>query len=85
MVIAPVTLEPELPSLQVRPDGIALLRVPDFVGRGPGTRRQRIHMLMLEVQQKNARALIVDLRDNRGGLVTASFSVVAALIPAEQG
>ncbi len=79
--IAPKTLEPELPSLQVRPDGIALLRVPDFVGRGPTTVGPRIHALILEAQQKNARALIVDLRDNPGGLVTESFSGVAALIP----
>ena len=79
--IAPVTLEPELPSLQVRPDGIALLRVPDFVGRGPATVGPRIHTLLLEAQQKNARALIVDLRDNPGGLVTESFSGAAALIP----
>lgn len=83
MVIAPVTLESELPSLQVCPGGIALLRVPDFVGRGTGTVGPRIHVLMLEAQQKNARALIVDLRDNPGGLVTASFSGLAALIPAE--
>ena len=79
--IAPVTLEPELPSLQVRPDGIALLRVPDFIGRGPATVGPRMHALVLEAQQKNARALIVDLRDNPGGLVTESFSGVAALIP----
>lgn len=79
--IAPVTLEPELPSLDVRADGIALLRVPDFVGRGTGTVGPRIHALLLEAIQKNARALIVDLRDNPGGLVTESFSGVAALIP----
>ena len=79
--ITPATLEPELPSLDVRPDGIALLRVPDFVGRGPGTVGPRIHALLLEAQQKNARALIVDLRDNPGGLVTESFSGAAALIP----
>ena len=81
VVIAPVTLEPELPSLNVRPDGIALLRVPDFVGRGPATVGPRIHTLISEALQKNARALIVDLRDNPGGLVTESFSGVAALIP----
>ena len=81
VVIAPVTLEPELPSLEVRRDGIALLRVPDFVGRGPATVGTRIHALLLEAMQKNARALIVDLRDNPGGLVTESFSGVAALIP----
>lgn len=79
--IAPVTLEPELPNLQLRTDGIALLRVPDFVGRGSGTVGPRIHALVLEAQQKNARALIVDLRDNPGGLVSESFSGVAALIP----
>ena len=79
--IAPKILEPEQPSLDVRPDGIALLRVPDFVGRGPTTVGTRIHALILEAQQKNARALIVDLRDNPGGLVTESFSGVAALIP----
>ena len=78
--ITPVSLEPELPSLQVRSDGIALLRVPDFVGRGTGTVGPRIHALLLEAQQKNARGLIVDLRDNPGGLVTESFSGVAALI-----
>lgn len=81
VVIASMTLAPELPSLEVRSDGIALLRVPDFVGRGPGTVGPRIHALVLEAMQKNARALIVDLRDNPGGLVTESFSGVAALIP----
>jgi carboxyl-terminal processing protease len=74
-------LEAELPSVNLRTDGVAVLRVPDFIGRGVGTVGPKIHALALEAQSAGARAMIVDLRDNPGGFITECFGGVAAFAP----
>jgi carboxyl-terminal processing protease len=79
--LRPVKLEAAMPSLEQRADGMAVLHVPDFIGRGMGTVGPKIHALVLEAEQANARAIVVDLRDNPGGLVTECFGGVAAFAP----
>jgi carboxyl-terminal processing protease len=53
------------PTLDVRADGVAILRLPDFFIQGVG---QRVHDLVREAQAKNAKAIILDMRGNGGGL-----------------
>ena len=64
------------PSLTVRDDGVALLRIPTFLVQGLGA---QVHALVREAQNRNAKALILDLRDNGGGLIVEYVNVVAAL------
>lgn len=64
--LQPSRLEPELPSLQMRPDGIGVLKIPDFFGRGIGTVANKVHELLAKT---NAKSIILELRDNPGGIV----------------
>lgn len=59
-----------MPSLKLRPDGIAILRIPDFEAYGKVG--ARTHELVREAQAKGAKALIVDLRNNGGGSDTVA-------------
>lgn len=64
-----------LPSLTLR-DGVALLRIPSFLGSQViGT---RVHELVRQAQAAGARAMIVDLRGNGGGLVSECLAAAAA-------
>jgi carboxyl-terminal processing protease len=65
------------PSLQVRPDRVAVLRIPTFLVQNLG---DQIDALLREVKAQNARGLILDLRDNGGGLVSEYVRVAGALI-----
>jgi carboxyl-terminal processing protease len=65
------------PSLRLISGSTYLLRIPDFMGPTVGA---RIHELVLEAQEKGATGLIVDLRDNGGGLATECLSGVGAFI-----
>jgi carboxyl-terminal processing protease len=65
------------PSLRPISGGTYLLRIPDFMGPTVGA---RIHELVLEAQEKGATALVVDLRDNGGGLATECLSGVGAFV-----
>ncbi len=78
--ITPSNLLPELPSLEVRADAVAVIRVPDFIGRGQGTVAPRIHALTLEAQKRAAKAIVVDLRDNGGGFDTECLGGVGAFV-----
>jgi carboxyl-terminal processing protease len=68
-----VTLAPEglpalpNPSLLVRPDRVAILRIPTFLVQNLG---EQVEALLREAKAQNARGLILDLRDNTGGLAT---------------
>ena len=70
--------EAELPSLQLRPDGVAVLRIPDFETKG--LVGQQVHRLVAEANSKGAKAMVVDLRDNPGGLVSEFLSSGAAFV-----
>lgn len=80
-----IRLEPQtisslrLPSLKLRDDGVAVLRVPGFI---PTPKvGQTIHALVLEAQAKKARAIVVDLRNNGGGNLEDEMAGVSAFIP----
>ena len=65
------------PSLRLISGGTYLLRIPDFLGPTVGA---RIHELVLEAQAKGATGLVVDLRDNGGGLASECLSGVGAFV-----
>jgi carboxyl-terminal processing protease len=77
--LEPQTFSTRLPSLKVRDDGVAILRIPNFLVTPKVG--QAIHALVLEAQAKNAKAIIVDLRDNPGGKVEDTMAGVSAFIP----
>jgi len=66
------------PSLKIRPDGVAVLKIPDFDAQGQVGRR--VHELVREAQQKNARAMVLELRGNSGGLLTEMIVSAAAFL-----
>jgi carboxyl-terminal processing protease len=78
-----VTLVPEglpalpNPSLLVRPDRIAVLRIPTFLVQNLG---EQVEALLRQAKAQNARGLILDLRDNGGGLLTEYVRVSGAFI-----
>ncbi len=78
--LAPQTLPSlRLPSLTLRSDGVAVLKVPGFI---PTPKvGQTIHALVLETQAKKAKAIIVDLRNNGGGKLEDAMAGVSAFIP----
>ncbi len=55
-----------------------LLRIPSFATEGTA---QRVHELVRAAQSAGATRLIVDLRGNRGGLVSEATAVSAAFAP----
>ncbi|MCS7059218.1 MAG: S41 family peptidase [Meiothermus sp.] len=66
------------PSLKIRPGGVAVLRIPDFDAQGQVGRR--VHELVREAQQKGARAMILELRGNSGGLLNEMIISAAAFL-----
>jgi carboxyl-terminal processing protease len=66
------------PSLKIRPDGVAVLKIPDFDAQGQVGRR--VHELVREAQQKNARAMVLELRGNSGGLLNEMILAAAAFL-----
>lgn len=68
----------QLPYLKVRPDGVAVLRIPSFTGYnqvGP-----RIHDLVREAQAKGAKEMVVDLRGDGGGLLSECLVGAGAFV-----
>lgn len=66
------------PSLKIRPDGVAVLKIPDFDAQGQVGRR--VHELVREAQQKNARVMVLELRGNSGGLLNEMILTAAAFL-----
>jgi carboxyl-terminal processing protease len=69
----------EMPSIVYRPDGFAVLRIPDFqatlkVGN-------KVHELVAEAKTKGVKGIVVDLRGNPGGKVIDTFITIGAFIP----
>lgn len=68
----------QLPSLSLRPDGVAVLRIPSFSGfQQVGS---RIHELVRQAQFLGARAMVVDLRNNGGGLLSECLVGAGAFV-----
>ena len=76
--ITPEALEPWLPSLEVRPDGVGVITFYQF--KTGGKVANRVHDLVRRAQEANARALVLDVRDSAGGLVSECLGVVGAFL-----
>ncbi len=66
------------PTLSLRSDGVAVLRIPSFSGYqqvGP-----RVHELVRQAQTAGARAMVVDLRNNGGGLLSECLVGAGAFV-----
>lgn len=67
------------PSLSLREDGVAVLRIPSFT---PILRvGQEVHNLVREARLLSARAMVVDLRDNPGGVLSECMVAAGAFVP----
>lgn len=67
-----------LPSMVLRNDGVALMHIPDFDNQGEVG--PRIHQLVRQAQTRGARAMVVDLRENPGGLLSECVSGAGAFL-----
>ncbi|GIW37093.1 MAG: protease [Meiothermus sp.] len=68
----------QLPSLSLRSDGVAVLRIPSFSGYqqvGP-----RIHELVRQAQAAGARGMVIDLRNNGGGVLSECLVGAGAFV-----
>jgi carboxyl-terminal processing protease len=68
----------QLPTLSLRPDGVAVLRIPSFSGYqqvGP-----RIHDLVRQAQLAGAKAMVIDLRNNGGGVLSECLVGAGAFV-----
>jgi carboxyl-terminal processing protease len=79
----PVTLEPKpclswLPSLEVRSDGIAVITLYQFWFDSDIA--DRVHGLVRQAQQANARGLILDLRHSSGGSLNEAIAAAGAFL-----
>ena len=68
----------QLPYLNIRPDGVAILRIPAFTGlRVVGA---KIHELVRMAQVAGAKQMIVDLRGNGGGYLSECLVGAGAFV-----
>ncbi len=67
----------QMPVLEMRPDGIAVLTVRDYQIRGVG---QQIHNLIRQAEAQNAKGIIFEQRQNGGGSVFEMMLAVGAFI-----
>jgi carboxyl-terminal processing protease len=78
-----VTLEPKpclswLPSLEVRADGIAMITLYQFWFNSDIA--DRVHGLVRQAQQANARGIILDLRHSSGGSLSEAIAAAGAFL-----
>jgi carboxyl-terminal processing protease len=67
----------EVPQLELRSDGIGILRLPDYLITGIG---QRVHDLIRDATARGMKALIFNQRGNGGGSAVERWSTAGALI-----
>lgn len=67
----------EVPSLELRSDGVGILRVPDYLITGIG---QRVHDLIRDAQTKGLKAVIFNQRGNGGGSALERWFATGAFI-----
>jgi carboxyl-terminal processing protease len=68
-----------VPSLRPLPGNIGLLRIPSFDVYGQIG--QTVHDLVRKANKQNMRALIVDVRDNPGGIDIEFIAALSAFVP----
>jgi carboxyl-terminal processing protease len=67
----------EIPQLELRPDGVGVLRLPDYLITGVG---QRVHDLIRDATSRGMKALVFNQRGNGGGSAIERWSTAGALI-----
>jgi carboxyl-terminal processing protease len=67
----------QLPSLTVRPDNVAVLRIRTFLVSGVG---QQVHRLLGSLANTTVNRLILDMRGNGGGLANERWFTAGAFI-----
>ncbi len=60
------------------PAGVAVLNLPSFTTRGTA---QKLHELLAQANQYNIQSVILDLRDNPGGLIIETVAGISAFVP----
>jgi carboxyl-terminal processing protease len=76
--LSPVPLQPWPPQLELRPDGIAVISLSQFKANGGVA--NRVHALVAQAVALKARALILDVRDSSGGLISEMLGAAGAFI-----
>jgi carboxyl-terminal processing protease len=67
----------EVPTLELRPDGVGILRVPDYLITGIG---QRIHDLIRDANSKGLKAIVFNQRGNGGGSALERWFATGAFV-----
>ncbi len=75
--VTPTNLVPWAPQLEWR-GNVAIITIFQF--KAGGQVANRIHALVRQAQKNQARAIIVDVRDSAGGLVTEMLASVGAFL-----
>jgi carboxyl-terminal processing protease len=70
---------PDLKIIQSDDKRIAVLTIPSFVP-SPAVGRE-VHALVRQAESEQAKAMVIDLRDNGGGVSTECLSAVSAFVP----
>ncbi len=71
--------EDELPSMRVTDQGVGIIYIPTFdAAEKVGN---RVHTLVRQAQTQGLKALVVDLRDDLGGLAQELVGALSAFIP----
>ena len=78
VMLRPEPLKVRLPSMRALPGGIGLLRIPSFDVYGGIA--PTVHNLVRKAQQQNLRAIIVDARDNPGGIDVEFIASAGAFV-----
>ena len=76
--ISPVPLQPWPPQLELRSDGIAVIALSQFKANGGVA--SRVHALVAQAMEANARGLILDVRDSAGGLISEMMGAAGAFM-----
>ena len=78
LTLRPQRLEPWLPQLEVRPNQIGIITFFQF--KAGGHVANRVHELVRRAEELQLRALILDVRDSAGGLVSECLGSVGAFL-----
>jgi carboxyl-terminal processing protease len=78
LTITPQRLEPWLPQLEVLPNQVGVITFFQF--KAGGNVANRVHELVRRAQDLQLRALILDVRDSAGGLVSECLGSVGAFL-----
>jgi carboxyl-terminal processing protease len=78
LTVQPQRLEPWLPQLEILPNQVGVITFFQF--KAGGHVANRVHALVRRAQELQLRALILDVRDSAGGLVSECLGSVGAFL-----